>query len=445
MSILAQARKMAEQTPDSRNRAADFFRVVSIILVVLGHWLLIAPYIDQGELKLAQLIGVLPGTQLATWIFQVMPVFFLVGGFANAASWESARRDPERCRAWHAARLRRLLMPTVPLVVIWCIIAAISRYAEVPPELIHVGSRSALLPIWFLAVYIMVTAVVPVSTAIWRRYGLLSVAALAAAAVCVDLIAFVGGEGWLRWSNYGFIWLAMHQLGYWWHSGWGSGGGSGGGSGRRGPVVLLLIGLVSLALLIGPLGYPLSMVSVPGAEISNSRPPTVAMLAFGCVQGGLMLLIAKPISRWLRNLRAWMAVILVSRMIMTIYLWHITALIALVCLSLLAGGTGLEATPAGPSWWLWRPVWFAAMTASLLPFVLVFGSLEAGSQRKRARPPGPARAILGAVLACAGLTFLALDGASADNLLGINAVPALLALIGVGLSTIGVGERPQRG
>ncbi len=65
----------------------------------------------------------------------------------------------------------------------------------------------------------MVTVAVPVSTAIWRRYGLLSVAVLAAAAVCVDLIAFAGGEGWLRWSNYGFVWLAMHQLGYWWHGG----------------------------------------------------------------------------------------------------------------------------------------------------------------------------------------------------------------------------------
>jgi hypothetical protein len=150
---------------------------------------------------------------MATWIFQVMPVFFIVGGFANAASWESARRDPERRRAWQAVRLRRLLVPTVPLVAIWCTAAAIARYAEVPPELIRDGSRAALLPIWFLAVYIMVTVVVPVSTGIWRRYGLFSVAALAAAAICVDLIALVGGEAWLRWSNYGFIWLAMHQLG----------------------------------------------------------------------------------------------------------------------------------------------------------------------------------------------------------------------------------------
>jgi hypothetical protein len=434
MTIFAQARRMAEQTPDRRNRAADFFRAVSIILVVFGHWFLIAPYIDQGDLRFAQLLGILPWTHLATWVFQVMPVFFIVGGFANAASWASARRDPERRRAWQAVRLRRLLVPTVPLVALWCIAAAIARFAEVPPELIRDGSRAALLPVWFLAVYIMVTVAVPVTTGIWRRYGLLSVAALAATAACVDLIAFVGGEGWLRWSNYGFIWLAMHQLGYWWH---------GGGGGRHGPVVLLLVGLGALALLVGPLGYPLSMVTVPGAEVSNSKPPTVAMLAIGCVQGGLMLLVAKPVSRWLRSVRAWMMVILVSRMIMTVYLWHITALIALVGLSLFVGGLGLQAAPGEPAWWLWRPAWIAALIASLLPFVLVFGSLEAGSRRAHARSPGPVRAILGAVVTCAGLTFLALEGAGADNLLGVNAGPALLVFIGVGLSTVGGTGRAE--
>ena len=93
--------------------------------------------------------------------------------------------------------------------------------------------------------------------------------------------------------------------------------------------------------------------------------------------------------------------------------------------------------------WIWRPVWIAVLIASLLPFVLLFGSLEAGSRRGHTRPPGPVRAILGAIVTCAGLTFLALEGASADNHLGVNAVPALLALIGVGLTTIGFGERAQ--
>jgi hypothetical protein len=436
MKVFVQARTLAEQTPDRRNRAADFFRVVSIIFVVFGHWFLIAPYVKQGELRFVQLLGVLSWTHLATWVFQVMPVFFIVGGFANAASWASALRDPEKRRAWQAVRLRRLLLPTVPLVAIWCIVAAIARYADFPPELILDGSRAALLPIWFLAVYIMVTVVVPLSTEVWRRYGLLSVIVLSALAACVDLIAFAGGQAWLRWSNYGFIWLAMHQLGYWWHRG---------DTGRHGPVILLFVGLVSLALLVGPLGYPLSMVTVPGAEVSNSRPPTIAMLAIGCMQGGVMLLLAKSVSSWLRNLRAWMAVIIVSRVIMTVYLWHITALVALVSLLFLAGGVGLRVEPGAAVWWLWRPAWILALLVALLPFVAVFGSLEARARRAGIRPPGPVRAIVGAAVACSGLTFLALHGAGADNSLGVNAAPALLALAGVGFSTIGNSTRSNPG
>jgi len=338
VGILAEARRMAERTPERRNRAADFFRTVSIALVVFGHWFLIAPHLDRDELRFDLLLAAVPWTQFATWLFQVMPVFFVVGGFANAASWASARREPERRRAWQAGRLRRLLLPTVPLVAVWCIAAAVARRADVPPELVREASQAALVPIWFLAVYIMVTVVVPVSTAAWRRWGLTSVVVLAAAAAAVDLIAFAGEQGWLRWSNYGFVWMAMHQLGYWWHSG---------RVGTRSSVALLVIGLATLALLVGPLGYPVSMVTVPGAEVSNSRPPTIAMLGMGCVQGGAMLLLAAPVSRWLGDPRRWAVVILAGLMIMTVYLWHIAALISVVGLAMLAGGVRLNRGAGG--------------------------------------------------------------------------------------------------
>ena len=41
-----QANKLAIQTPSSRNRAADFFRASSIIVVIVGHWLMAAPFIN---------------------------------------------------------------------------------------------------------------------------------------------------------------------------------------------------------------------------------------------------------------------------------------------------------------------------------------------------------------------------------------------------------------
>jgi hypothetical protein len=125
---------------------------------------------------------------------------------------------------------------------------------------------------------------------------------------------------------------------------------------------------------------------------------------------------------------------------MTVYLWHITALIALVGLAMLAGGIGLKAAPGEAAWWLWRPVWIVALLLAMPAFLAVFGRFETSSRRPGSRPPGPLRAVLGAGVTCAGLTFLALHGAGAGNLLGVNLAPALLALFGVGLATVGTSE-----
>ena len=37
-----QAAHLAEQTPASRNRYVDFLRAASIIVVIIGHWLVVA-------------------------------------------------------------------------------------------------------------------------------------------------------------------------------------------------------------------------------------------------------------------------------------------------------------------------------------------------------------------------------------------------------------------
>jgi fucose 4-O-acetylase-like acetyltransferase len=37
---------MAEQTPPGRNRYVDFLRAVSILAVVIGHWLVITPWVS---------------------------------------------------------------------------------------------------------------------------------------------------------------------------------------------------------------------------------------------------------------------------------------------------------------------------------------------------------------------------------------------------------------
>ncbi len=425
MNMFEKAREAARLTPASRNRAADFYRTLAICFVVLGHWMLVAPYVPEEEIELRNILADQPWTQFLTWLFQVMPVFFFVGGYSNAASWTSARTAPEKRQAWATGRLRRLLLPVVPLVVLWSIAAAIAFQLGVDAELAKNASQAALIPVWFLAVYILVTLAVPLSYALWERMGLWSVAALAALAVLVDVIGVGFGQSWLRWINYAPVWLAVHQLGYWWWRGDQNG---------RAMLFLFGLGIAWLWTLIGPAGYPISMVSVPGEDFSNTRPPTTAMLAIGCIQIALLLFLAGRVNQWLHRETPWAIVILAAQSIMTIYLWHLTVVIVVTGISIALGGFGLGTEPGTVAWWALRPVFVLVLIVLLLPFIAIFGRYESGS-RRAAAPAGLVQAGLGAVIACAGLTLVALGGISLDHLPGFNWIAGLLILAGVTLAT----------
>lgn len=426
--LLARARWAAENTPAKRNRAVDLYRAIAICFVVLGHWLLVAPVIRDGELHLSILLAEQTWTQYATWLFQVMPVFFFVGGYANALSWTSAQKDPEKRRTWAATRLTRLLKPTVPLVLLWAIAAFIAMRAGISRELIDDASQAALVPIWFLAVYIVITVCVPVTIRIWEKFGLASVAALALGAIAVDAIGLGLGQGWLRWTNYAFVWLSVHQLGYWWKDT---------GSSTRWAAGFALLGVAWLYTLIGLLDYPVSMVSVPGEEVSNTRPPTVAMLAVGSMQIGLILVIESAVNRWLCRPGPWSWVILLNQMIMSVYLWHITAMIALVGLLMALGGVGLAMEPGTGLWWSLRPVWLVGFVLAIIPFLAVFMRFENASRVAGKALPGQAQATLGAIVTCAGLVMIALRGIGGGGTLGVNLIAVALVIGGVAAATIG--------
>lgn len=425
--LLSAARWAAERTPATRNRAVDLYRAIAIMFVILGHWLLVAGVIRDGELEFVILLAEQRWTHYATWLFQVMPVFFFVGGFSNGLSWTSARKDPAKKNAWAASRLSRLLKPTVPVVLVWAFAAVVAHAMGVPVELISTASQAALVPVWFLAVYIIMTMAVPVSVAVWDRLGIWSVGLLALAAIAVDAIAFGADQGWLRWTNYAFVWLAVHQLGYWWRDtqrpkSWALG--------------FIALGVAWLYVLIVQFGFPVAMVSVPGAEMSNTRPPTTAMLAVGSVQIGVILLLTDLAQAWLQKVRAWTWVIVFNQMIMSIYLWHMTALLIVVGIAAhVFGGAGLHEAPGTGMWWAVRPVWVALFTVVLIPFVLLFVRFEAGSKTKAEMRPGPWQAKLGALMTCSGLVTMAMVGLGKENAIGVNWFAVGLVVLGVLVAT----------
>jgi hypothetical protein len=424
--IWSQAAALAAKTPASRNRYVDLLRAVSIFAVVFGHWLMAAPYIADSGIQISSMLEHQPWTRWMTWAFQVMPVFFLVGGYSNGISWQSARRRGHGYAQWLQVRIQRLAGPVLPLIVMWIILAAGAQALGVHPLMVKVASQMALIPIWFLAVYIFVVVLVPLTYTAWQRFGFKSFGLLVLLAVVNDLLFFAADLRGVGWLNYAFVWLAVHQLGYAWRDGYMAGMKQGLTWVVGGGVVL--IGLIT----IGP--YPVSMVSVPGQEISNTLPPKISMLALGIVQCGLLLSIEKPMRRWLSGARPWTAVVLVNSMIMTVFLWHLTASTLAIGVALLLNGIGLEVFPGTAAWWLMRPLWLLVYLLALLPFALGFGRFERSAVGDHIHPPW--RLVTAAVLICAGLALLALDGVAGDGWLGLR--PAVLLLPFAGAVLAGV-------
>ena len=154
--LWAQAEAMALQTPESRNRYVDFLRALSILAVISGHWLMAAPHVVEGNLAIANMLELEPWTRWLTWGFQVMPIFFLVGGYANGVSWNAAIRDGHGYSDWLTNRLGRLIKPVLPLVAAWIVIGGVGNAIGIRSEILAIASQVALVPIWFLSVYILV-------------------------------------------------------------------------------------------------------------------------------------------------------------------------------------------------------------------------------------------------------------------------------------------------
>ena len=405
-----------------RNRYVDFLRAVSICVVVLGHWLMSMPALIDGELRAGEILRVELWVQWLTWAFQVMPVFFVVGGYSNAVSWRSAQRKNLGYGDWASARLRRLVSPLLPLVLFWVLLAVAARQLDVPADLMRSASQVALIPIWFLAVYLLVTIATPLTYRLYRDMGFASFGLFAIGAVVVDLLAFSQELPTFRWANYAFVWLAVHQLGFMWQD-----------TRLAGPGKALpwaLGGLALLVLLVSVAGYPISMLSVPGEAVSNSRPPTLALLALGALHAGLLLSLEAPVRRWLQRELPWTLTVLINSRIMTLYLWHLTVMVALIGVAIQLEYLGLKAEPGSAAWWLSRLPWSMALLTVMLVFVVMLGRYEQPRKRQAGAVLSTWRVITGSTLLSLGLALTATGGISDGGAIGVRLVAVLPTLAG---------------
>ena len=156
-----QLREMARRTPPDRDRYVDLLRAFSIATVVLGHFLIAVIYWRNERIGVFNVVGLASGLWLLTWVLQVMPLFFFVGGFSNKKTYESLVRGGSGYREFMRGRAVRLLRPTAVFLGVWVVV-------QIALHVLDVGGsgwvRLSFLPFgpqWFLIVYLGVVAATP--------------------------------------------------------------------------------------------------------------------------------------------------------------------------------------------------------------------------------------------------------------------------------------------
>jgi len=206
--------------------------------------------------------------------------------------------------------------------------------------------------LWFLAVYLIVVSLTPTAIAAQRRWGLLVPTALAIAVAAVDAARYAGHVPYVGWLTYLFCWAALYQLGIAWQKGL---------LAAARPVILAAgsTGALALLLWLGP--YPVSMIGVPGQAVQNTEPPSLAMLAFGCAQAGLVISLAPTLNRALRGRAVQRLLARANSNVMALYLWH---MIPVVIVAIVGYPAGLLPQPVEGSadWWLARLAWVLVLS-----------------------------------------------------------------------------------
>ncbi|WP_212827287.1 acyltransferase family protein [Polymorphospora rubra] len=444
---MAGLRQLAAHTPASRDRYVDTLRALAITLVVLGHWLVtVIAHTPQGRLTGHSALPDLRWAWPLTWLVQVLPVFFLVGGYANAASLTAHRDRGGSTVTWLLDRGRRLLLPTTVLLVTLALAALVARVAGADPKLVRDAVWYAAIPLWFLSPYLLVVLLTRPMYALHRRYGVAVPLALAGLVALGDLARF-GGHGGLAVGSFLFGWLAVHQVGFAWRDV--CAGRPGWPARPRVAVLLLVGGLTATILLTWPGPYPVSMINIPGERLHNMSPPSLALLTLATAQIGLILLLRPRTSRLSAILQlsppfarnggrqvqdrgdgrgdgqgeratvGWTVVVAINAFVLTVFLWHVTAVLLLA--GLLDALGVLPTPPVGTlTWWLWRVPWLLMLIVLLAGLVAVFGRVETrAAHRLRNAVPDRRR---GRAAARSALTVAGFAAATA-GLVGINAAP----------------------
>ncbi|MFI6324531.1 acyltransferase [Nonomuraea sp. NPDC050556] len=347
-----------------RDKYVDWLRALSLITVVVWHWAFtILQWTPHGPEPTSPL-GFTSGLWILTWLMQVLPLFFYIGGHVHLLSWERACDRGVGIGAFVWRRIRALAIPALTLCAVWAVIGVVIWLVFDVPWI----GRAVLLvlsPLWFMAVYIMLVALLPVALWLHRRYDVLALIWMGGAALVVDVIRLRYGVEWVGWLNMILVWGLAHQAGFFYDRVV--------ILPRRYDFALLWTGLFALFGLVYSGLYPGSMVGVPGDKLSNMAPPTFVIVALLLFQIGLVEVLRPTMERVLERPRWKRVNETINRFALPLFLFHTTGMaIALGFWWWLVGFPTADPRPT-LVWWLERPFAIIGPLICTLPVIYLFG------------------------------------------------------------------------
>ncbi|GAA1483026.1 acyltransferase [Gordonia sinesedis] len=351
-----------------RDRVVDLLRIVSLAVVIGGHALMLTvsgTAGPDGGPTLGNVLGDIPALQPITWLLQIMPLFFFAGAAAATYGWRAAAPAGHRAAGhWLLARAQRLLRPVGWYLLVALTILAVASGIGADTVSGVVAALGVQL-LWFLGAYLLVLAAVPLMQRLdsGRRVAG-AVAGCWAVTAAVDAIRLTAGLPGLGYLTFATVWAIPAILGVAYAK-------------RlitvRTAALLATAALAVDMLLVAAGPYDISLVTVPGQSLSNMNPPTLLLAGHTIVVCALAIALRAPLARLVARPRVWWWVVLGNRGAMTLYLWHLPVLGAIIGTGL---ACGIDRDPASSTFWFVAGAQTVLLFALMVPVTAALSPLE---------------------------------------------------------------------
>lgn len=386
---------VAAQTPPERDRAIDVIRIAALTGVVIGHTVMATSMIHDDVFIWDNLLTTSVVFQALTWVFQIMPLFFFAGAAACVQSWTPGGS----WGGWLMKRCTRLFRPVFWYLAFW-VVTLLVLHRMLPVHIYEPIAGISIQLLWFLGAYVLMLAATPLLYRITTIGQLAAgVTAVYAFVMAVDVIrlhvpglALLGYLNMVAWVIPGLFGVAYRR---------------GLLDGRAAAKLGLLMLGANLALLwFGP--YELSLVGIEGQRIANMTPPSLLLAGHAVMMCAFAIAAAPAIARWAQRPRVWWLAAIGNSGAMTLYLWHMPALLAM---HLVFDGQGWYRYPGQPNLLALSVIQLSLMVAIVGVLFLVLRPLEnnplPGWDGAVTAEPGPRSAAAGVLLCLAGAATLA--------------------------------------